>query len=128
MKLADLPNMPATESENVSRGMFVECLCRMGWRTYPSADREGATELIDRFLAHHARVPGALSHVLHGIVPISVFRFVDEQQRTFEGAAFLNGAVVRVSRGDTEAFYLFVDDETAQTWGYPTNYTTYQPQ
>ena len=108
--------------------MFAECVCHMGWRTYSSGARRDVSELIDRFLTNHARVPGGLSEHLFGVVPIAVFRFTDDADRRFEGAVFLNGAVVRISRGDHEAHFLFVDEKTAETWGYPEGFSTYSTQ
>lgn len=120
MRYKDIPSMQATVSANVSQGMFIELLNKANMRLYTSVLYPNLEQLIDRFLASHARIPGIVTEQTLGIIPINVIRWDKRQEQLrIEGVIFLNGAVCTMYAPDKVISFFFVDDHTAKSFHYP---------
>jgi hypothetical protein len=118
----DLFDTEATKSPQVSFEIFNDIYKKEDWRLYTSVTHVETESLINRFLNSHAQIPGGLSETLPGFVPMAVIRF-GAQERLHEALIYINGAVMFISDKDYKgAWFLFVSDTTAQTWGYSPNY------
>lgn len=124
-KLEELSKTEASLSPNVSVGMFDEIFNQDLWRLYVSSDHLEAESLAKRFLNVHAQIPGGVSERLTGAVPLETLRF-ERGGRLHEGFLFLNGAVVKISNGQSYLVLLFIDEETSRVWGYPPNFLSYE--
>lgn len=124
--LEDLPKTPATLSPNLSMAVLEEVYAKSSWRCYLSTESLQTKSLTKRFLASHAQVPGGISETMQGFVPIHTFRYT-AGETLYEGYLFLNGAVVHVvNRSGKGLLSLFIDEATADMWGYPPKFLSYE--
>ena len=122
MTYDELLTTEPTVSEATSLEMMVDLLTHPTWRCYSDKTYSGMSSLIDRFLRIHARLPGAVSDEIYGDIPAAVFHY-GQEFGTIRGGLFKNGAVVATREPDgTIVRVLWVDDETAEKWGYPDDY------
>jgi hypothetical protein len=119
--LEDIVKLEPTKSANSSMALYAEVLRKEDWRCYTSKSHPAELEsLIRRYLGNHSRIPGIFPKGLPGIMPIEVLGFKRNGLIHF-GVLYANGAVLCAVRENTEFWYLFVDEDTAKLWGYPTN-------
>lgn len=118
---------PATVSENISRGLFLEVVNNAAWRCYVASDTGDFEELCSRFMNVDARVPSIVEGENLALVPLHVFRFSAPSGTVFEGWLYLNGAVVVTRAGAEEETFLFIDSELAiSTGAYPEEFFDYR--
>lgn len=120
MKLEELPEMPATKTEQESKALVGSMLLRPGWVYYNKENEDLTLYLIRRFLAAHARMPGVFTPTVCGAPkPLAVLRYHSEKIDLVEGAVYLNGGIVRMTEEDHENLFLFISKEDAEFWNYP---------
>jgi hypothetical protein len=118
---------PATVSENISRGLFLEIVQRQDWRCYIASDTSDFEEMCSRFMNQDARVPSIVEGENLALVPLNVIRFTTPTGTVFEGWLYLNGAVVVTKAGKDEETFLFIDSELARSTGtYPEEFFDYR--
>lgn len=124
MTYDELLRAEPTESEATSLEMVRELIAHPTWRCYSSKTYQDTDSLINRFMKNQARVKGVVSDEMYAEIPAAIFH-LEQSQTVVRGALYLNGAVL-VSRtpDGTIIRSLFVDDETAQQWGYPEGYVS----
>lgn len=105
---------PATVSENLSRGLFMEIIQKPTWRCYIASDTENFDELVHQFMNKDARVPSIVEGENLALVPLNVIRFTVPSGGSIEGWLYLNGAVIVTKAGRDEETFLFVDSELAR--------------
>lgn len=119
MTFDELLTAEPTLSQNNSKALFYE-ICHQHWRCYSSALTEEVTQLTERFLRSHARIPGVVTEQMLATLPMEVFRYTTDAQLKVFGALFINGAVAMVVPADLPGVQLlFVSDSTAAEWNYP---------
>jgi hypothetical protein len=124
--IEELPNTEASLSPNLSAALLKEVFEQSSWRLYVSSDNFQTKGLVNRYLASHAQVPGGVSSTMHGFVPIETFRFV-ASSKLYEGFLFSNGAVVHIQDAHGKMVLgLFIDEQTADMWGYPPSFLSYE--
>lgn len=133
MQLEDIPKMEATHTEIESVRILASITCKDDWVYYRYNNEPLTLYLIRRYLAMHGRNFGILTETMTGSVrPVGIIRYRNLPNKNItnitndflkahlvEGVFFLNGAVVRISYGETEEHILFVSKEDTEFWGYP---------
>ncbi len=120
MKIEELQHMEATKTAIESKDIMAAILRNQGWVTYDQRE-ELLIYHIRRYLTAHCRVPGLFTATVCGAArPLAVLRYDANNIDRVEAAVFLNGAVVRMSDGNSEEFVLFISQEDAEFWDYPT--------
>ena len=119
MKIEDLQNMQATKTASESREVMAAMLLNSHWVAFDKTE-DLLIYHIRRFLAAHCRIPGVFCDTICGaFTPLAVIRYLSNKKEIVEAAVFLNGAVVRISNGDSDEFVLFMSKEDAEFWDYP---------
>jgi len=121
MDIQDILNLEPTLSFHFSQSLLLEIMYRRDWRCYSSRTHDDAERLANRYLKHHARMPGLVSPEVKAPGPLDVFFWVEEGDGSHhKGGLFSNGAVL-VARPGTEeqVISLFIDEVQARMWMYP---------
>lgn len=122
MLLETLASMNTTMTELDSLGLWYE-LCGEGWRCYSSEHNAETEALAKRFASLHARIPGVFGTPMAATRPVEIFGWSGaDTENSLHGALFLNGAVAWFRQPQGELLLLFVDDDTAISWGYSDEY------
>lgn len=123
MTYDELLSAEPSESESTSGAILAELLTHPTWRCYSERSYKDVGSLITRFMGNQARIKGLISDEVYAEVPAAVFHIDGEDGSLVRGALYLNGAVVATRSPDgTIIRTLFVDDDTANKWGYPDSY------
>lgn len=123
--MADIIAAEPTLSENNSRLCYANIITeQVTWRCYaPKLSLGGSGEvdkLVERFLRAHAMVPSLLGNHTLATEPMEIFA-CEWGEFTLHGGLYSNGAAVHVRHGNEYYNLLFIDDDTARTWGYPSD-------
>lgn len=120
MNLEGLIAAAPTHSFDGSRALLLEIMQRTDWRCYSSKAGVDTKPLVERYLQHHARVPGVLRHDALALIPAAVLEMQDPDGTSYKGALFMNGAVLLIQHPGELVYTLFIEHDTAERWGYPT--------
>lgn len=92
------------------------------WRCYSTADDADVDRIAERFLTNHARLANVeLPHIFtKAEEPLAVFYVsLTTDDTTIKGAMYANGALMRTIKGNDVEKYIFIEDDTAHKWNYP---------
>ncbi len=119
MTIDELLALNPSMSEYTSQKLILELFHKPEWRCYASKTHPESEALAERFLKHHAKLPGFLSREIHAHRPVDVF-FATDGEASVKGGLFLNGAVIiSHNPGKPRSVSLLIDDAVAQRNHYP---------
>ena len=130
MNLEGLIHAEPTMSDNASYVAIIGILNTPHWRCYTTKSYNRTHELVERFMRAHGQAKGLVTDTMLSPIPAEILYFTDHENGIrIKGGIWINGAVTYVThseKGPTTS--LFIDDETAQMWGYPDEGYVYIPE
>lgn len=128
MKWEDILENPPTSDDLTSYMVFSEILAFTEWRCYSSEQFPQIEWMIEEFIGGQAKMPGLISEELLAIRPIQIL-YGKTGPYNLRGATYLNGAYFEVTSKEGQVnILLFIDDDTANVFNYPSEGYIYTSQ